>query len=543
MDQAPWYKNAVFYQIYLRAFKDSNADGVGDLPGLAQKLDYLRDLGVDCIWLTPIFPSPLRDDGYDVSDFCGIADAYGSVEDFRELLDATHDRGMRLIVDLVMNHTSDQHPWFHSARRDRHSPFRDYYVWSDSDQRYKEARIIFLDVESSNSTWDEEAGQFYWHRFFASQPDLNYDNPKVQQEMLNVARFWLAIGVDGLRVDAVPYLFEREGTSCENLPETHAYLKTLRATVDREFPGRMLLCEANQAPEDVRPYFGDGDEFHMAFHFPMMPRLYMSIGKRNAKDLRDILLRTPRIPESCQWCTFLRNHDELTLEMVTEAERQWMWDRYAPEASMRLNLGIRRRLAPLLHNDPRKVKLMYSLLLTLPGSPIIYYGDEIGMGDDIWLPDRHGVRTPMQWNTERNAGFSTAPAERLYAQVIEGAEYGPERVSVAQERGDPRSIWNAVRHMLQTRKTHRAFGSGGCSWLDVGNEAIAAYRRQNGSDDMLAIHNLSDSPAALRVAASGPLQDLLTARRFDPRLLASGFDLAAYEYLWLMSDRGSGSSA
>ena len=543
MDQALWYKNAVFYQVYLRAFKDSNADGVGDLPGLTQKLDYLRELGVDCIWLTPFFPSPLKDDGYDVSDFCGIADAYGSLEDFRQLLDATHDRGMRLIVDLVMNHTSDQHPWFQSARRDRRSPFRDYYVWSDSDQRYKEARIIFLDVESSNWTWDEQAGQFYWHRFFASQPDLNYDNPKVQQEMLDAARFWLALGVDGLRVDAVPYLFEREGTNCENLPETHAYLRELRATVDREFPGRMLLCEANQTPEDVRPYFGNGDEFQMAFHFPVMPRLYMSIGKQDSKDLRDILLRTPRIPDGCQWCTFLRNHDELTLEMVSEAERQWMWDRYAPAARMRLNLGIRRRLAPLLDNDPRKIKLMYSLLFTLPGSPIIYYGDEIGMGDNIWLPDRRGVRTPMQWNTEPNAGFSSAPAHGFYAPVIQDDEYGPARVSVAQERGDPQSIWNAVRNMLTTRKTHPAFGWGEFSWLDGRKDAIAAYRRRHDSDEVLAIHNLSDSPATLRVAAGGPLQDLLTGRWFEPHLLASGVDLAAYEYLWLTSDRESGSSA
>jgi maltose alpha-D-glucosyltransferase/alpha-amylase len=543
MDQGRWYKNAVFYQIYLRAFKDANGDGVGDLRGLTQKLDYLADLGVDCIWLMPIFPSPQRDDGYDVSDFYGIADVYGTLEDFRVLLDTAHARGIRLILDLVMNHTSDQHPWFQSARRDRHSPFRDYYVWSDSDGLYKAARIIFLDVESSNWRWDDVAGQFYWHRFYSSQPDLNYDNPRVQEEMLNVARFWLALGVDGLRTDAVPYLFEREGTSCENLPETHAYLRKLRAAIDLEFPGRMLLCEANQTPEDVRPYFGEGDEFHMAFHFPVMPRIYMSIGKGNAKDLREILQRTPRIPDSCQWCTFLRNHDELTLEMVSDDERQWMWERYAPESRMRLNLGIRRRLAPLLDNDARKIKLLHSLLFTLPGSPIIYYGDEIGMGDNIWLPDRHGLRTPMQWNSERNAGFSGAPTELLYSRVIQSDDYGPGRVSVADERRNPDSIWSAIRHMLRTRKEYSVFGWGELSWLDVGNDRIAAYRRRHADQEILAIHNLSDSQEAVRVRSSGPLSDLLTARQFEPNEMARGIELTPYQYLWLTSDRGSGSSS
>jgi trehalose synthase len=543
MDQAFWFKNAVFYEVYLRAFKDANGDGVGDLQGLTQKLAYLGDLGVDCVWLTPIFPSPLRDDGYDISDFGGIADTYGTLEDFRVLLDAAHKRGIRLIMDLVMNHTSDRHPWFQSARRDRHSQFRDYYVWSDSNKLYKDARIVFLDAESSNWTWDDEAGQFYWHRFYASQPDLNYDNPKVQEEMLNVARFWLSLGVDGLRADAVPYLFEREGTSCENLPETHAFLRRMRTVIDREFPGRMLLCEANQTPEDVRPYFGEGDEFHMAFDFPVMPRLFMSIGKGNAKELRDILLRTPRIPDGCQWCTFLRNHDELTLEMVSEDERRWMWERYAPEARMRLNLGIRRRLAPLLDGDPRKIKLMYSLLFTLPGSPVIYYGDEIGMGDNIWLPDRHGVRTPMQWNSEPNAGFSSAPARLLYAQVIEGNDYGPGRVSVAEERRNPDSIWNAIRDMLQVRKQHSVFGLGELAWLDVGNERIAAYRRRHDSQEVLATHNLSDSPASLRVSTGGALKDLLTGRRFDADQLGHGIELTSYQYLWLTSDLGSGPSS
>jgi maltose alpha-D-glucosyltransferase/alpha-amylase len=535
MDEPLWYKNAVFYEVYLRAFKDSNGDGIGDLRGLAEGLDYLGELGVDCIWLTPIFPSPMKDDGYDVADSCRIADVYGTLDDFLTMLDAAHSRGIRVIMDLVMNHTSDQHPWFQSARRDRGSPFRDYFVWSDSDQRYQDARIIFLDVERSNWTWDEEAGQFFWHRFYASQPDLNYDNPKVQEEMLNVARYWLSLGVDGLRADAVPYLFERDGTTCENLAETHAFLKRLRAVVDREFPGRMLLCEANQLPEDVRAYFAEGDEFNMAFHFPLMPRLFMTLAKGNAGDLRDILLRTPAIPESCQWCTFLRNHDELTLEMVSAESRGWMWEHYAPDPRMRLNLGIRRRLAPLLDNDPRKITLLHSLLLTLPGSPVIYYGDELGMGDNIWLPDRGGVRTPMQWDKGPNAGFSRAAPESLYAPIIQGDLYGPNRVSVAVERRDPDSIWNAMRHMLQTRKAHDALGLGTFSWMDLEDQRIAAYHRRHGSDDILAVHNLSDSPAAFSMQATGPWHDLLGRRRYGPQQLQQGFELLPYQYLWLMS--------
>ncbi|MFM8322246.1 MAG: maltose alpha-D-glucosyltransferase, partial [Chloroflexota bacterium] len=397
-DSKFWFQDAVFYEIYIRAYSDSNADGHGDLPGVISKLDYLQELGVDCLWLQPFYPSPLRDDGYDVADYYNILPEYGSVEDLRRLIDQAHARGMRVIADLVMNHTSDQHPWFQQARSDRNSPYRDYYVWSDTDRRYSDARIIFIDTERSNWTWDEQAGQYFWHRFYSTQPDLNFDNPAVQQEMLNVVKFWLDLGLDGFRADAVPYLFEREGSNCENLPETHAYLKLLRKYLDDHYPDRVLLCEANQWPEDVRPYFGDGDEFHMAFHFPLMPRIYIALKKERRDDLVWILDRTPAIPANAAWCTFLRNHDELTLEMVNEEERQFLWREYAPDPRMRLNLGIRRRLAPLMDFDPRRIRLANSLLFSLPGSPIVYYGDEIGMGDNIWLFDRNGVRTPMQWN-------------------------------------------------------------------------------------------------------------------------------------------------
>lgn len=535
MDERLWYKNAIFYQVYPRAFKDTNADGRGDLKGLESKLDYLKDLGIDCIWLMPIYPSPLKDDGYDIADFRHIASMYGSLDDFEQLLKSVHARGMRLIMDLVMNHTSDQHQWFQAAQQDRNSPYRDYYVWSDNDERYSQARIIFLDVESSNWTWDEQAGKYYWHRFYASQPDLNYDDTRVQEEMLDVARFWLRLGIDGFRADAVPYLFEREGTTCENLPETHAYLKKLRAMMDAEYPGRILLCEANQLPEDVRAYFADGDEFQMGFHFPIMPRLFMALKKGLSDDLRSILAKTPPIPPECQWCTFLRNHDELTLEMVTPEERQWMWENYAPEPRMRLNLGIRRRLAPLLDNDDRKIKLINSLLLTLPGSPIIYYGDEIGMGDDIWLPDRNGVRTPMQWTAGPNAGFSDAPAESLYSPVVASDSFEPARVNVAAQQADPGSLWHAMRHMLHVRKQHPAFGWGELAWLDCEVPQIAAYRRWYHGESIVAIHNLDYSPQQVSFALdqTGPLSDLLTNRRFplDDRTL--DLELLPYEYLWL----------
>jgi len=538
MNQNPlWYKDAVFYQIYVRAFRDGNRDGHGDIEGLTQKLDYLEELGVDCIWLMPIYPSPLRDDGYDIADYYNIGKTFGTLDSFKALIEAAHKRNIRIIMDLVLNHTSDQHPWFQASRSDRNSPYRDYYVWSDSDQKYKDARIIFVDTEPSNWTWDEAAGQYYWHRFYASQPDLNYDNPQVREEMFKIAGFWLELGIDGFRADAVPYLFEREGSICENLPETHVYLKQLRAFLDKNYPGRILLCEANQWPEDVRPYFGNGDEFHMGFHFPIMPRIYMGLKKGSAEDMQEILRRTPSIPENCQWCTFLRNHDELTLEMVTEEERQWMWDQYAPEARMRLNLGIRRRLAPLLDNDQRKIRLAYSLLFTLPGSPILYYGDEIGMGDNIWLEDRNGVRTPMQWEAKATAGFSEAPIGSFYAPVIDDELYGPARVNVDAQRGDPNSLLNVIRSMIAIRKQHQGFGWGGFKWLDLHNESIAAFQRTYGGETILAIHNVSNSNQIISYQTQKPvktLTDLLSEQEYFPVRDTFEIKLRPYQYLWLI---------
>lgn len=537
MNQSLWYKDAIFYQIYVRAFRDSNGDGHGDLRGLTQKLDYLQELGVDCLWLMPLYPSPLKDDGYDIADYYNIADTFGTLDDFKDLIEAAHGRNIRIIMDLVLNHTSDQHPWFQEARADRSSPYRDYYVWSDTDQKFKDARIIFLDTEPSNWTWDETAGQYFWHRFYSSQPDLNYDSPKVQEEMIKVASFWLDLGIDGFRADAVPYLFEREGTNCENLPETHAYLKSLRAFIDQNYPGRILLCEANQWPEDVRPYFGDGDEFHMGFHFPIMPRIFMALKKERGEDMREILRRTPSIPENCQWCIFLRNHDELTLEMVTEEERQWMWENYAPEPRMRLNLGIRRRLAPLLDNDERKIRLAHSLLFTLPGSPILYYGDEIGMGENIWLEDRNGVRTPMQWEPEPTAGFSETSNGSLYAPVLSDEVYAPARVNVKSRRSRPDSLWNSIRHMIAVRKRHKVFGWGDFKWIDLENKSIAAFQRTFQDQTILAIHNLSSTKQNI----SHPIKksvtsmtDLLTEKDFLSLNQTIELTLEPYQYLWLM---------
>ncbi|MGZ9164303.1 MAG: maltose alpha-D-glucosyltransferase [Anaerolineales bacterium] len=536
MDQTLWYKDAIFYEVYVRAFYDSNSDGHGDLKGLKQKLDYVEELGVNCLWLLPIYPSPLKDDGYDISDYYGVHSTYGDLEDVKELLEAAHERGIRVIMDLVLNHTSDQHPWFQAARSDRNSPYRDYYVWSDTDQKYKDARIIFVDTEPSNWTWHEKTRQYYWHRFYASQPDLNYDNPRVQDEMLKIASFWLDMGVDGFRADAVPYLFEREGTNCENLPETHVYLKTLRAFMDKNYPGRILLCEANQWPEEVRPYFGDGDEFHMGFHFPIMPRIYMALKKGRRDDMVEILRRTPPIPENCQWCTFLRNHDEMTLEMVTEQERQWMWKEYAPEPRMRLNLGIRRRLAPLLDNDRRKIELAHALLFGLPGSPILYYGDEIGMGDNIWLPDRNGVRTPMQWSSEPEAGFSDAPVQSSYAPIINDDLYGPARTNVQSQRHDRNSLWNTLRHMLMIRKEHPSFSRGGFEWLDLENDRTAGFQRISEDETILAIYNLSDSEQRIVLKTKEPvksLTDLLSQKVFTSTNESMELDLAPYQFLWL----------
>jgi maltose alpha-D-glucosyltransferase/alpha-amylase len=527
-----WYKDAIFYQIYVRAFYDSNGDGHGDIKGLTQKLDYLQELGVDCLWLMPIYPSPLKDDGYDIADYYNIAKTFGTLEEFKELLDTAHRRGLRIIMDLVLNHTSDVHPWFQASRADQMSPYRDYYVWSDTDQKYKDARIIFLDSEPSNWTWDEQAGQYFWHRFYSSQPDLNYDNPRLQAEMLRVAAFWLDFGIDGFRADAVPYLFEREGTNCENLPETHRYLKKLRAFMEERYPNRILLCEANQWPEDVRPYFGDGDEFQMGFHFPIMPRIYMALKKGTVGDMREIISRTPPIPENCQWCIFLRNHDELTLEMVTPEERDWMWQQYAPDPRMKLNLGIRRRLAPLLDNDRRKIELAHSLLFSLPGSPILYYGDEIGMGDNIWLPDRNGVRTPMQWTAGDTAGFSEASVSSFYAPTIVDELYSSARVNVQSQRQDPGSLWSTIRHMIAVRRNHHAFGRGDFKWLGLENESIAAFERSYQDESILAIHNLSNADQTVSLknkTSANKLADILTNQNFDSQHV----ELAPYQFLWL----------
>ncbi len=535
-----WYQNAVFYQVYVRAFCDSNGDGHGDFPGLTSKLDYIASLGVDCLWIMPMYPSPLEDDGYDIADYYGIHPDYGTLDDFKTFLHEAHQRGLRVITDLVLNHTSDQHPWFQEARQSKDSPYRDYYVWSDTNEKYKGVRIIFLDVEPSNWSYDETAGQYFWHRFYATQPDLNWDNPKMQAEMSNVIRFWLDLGVDGFRADAVPYLIEREGTSCENLPETHTHLRKIRALMDAEYPEAILLCEANMWPEDVRPYFGDptqpgGAEFHMGFHFPIMPRIYMALKKGDATDMIDILNRTPEIPPECQWVTFLRNHDELTLEMVTEEDRQWMWEQYAPEPRMRLNLGIRRRLAPLLDNDRRKIELANALLFTLPGSPIVYYGDEIGMGDNIWLPDRNGVRTPMQWTDKPGAGFSTAPADSFYLPLLDSPAYAPGSANVAAAQADSTALLHTLRRMIAVRKQHPAFGQGAFRWAVCNTTAVAAFWRETDGEQILSLNNLTDSEQTVTVTApaGAPAAIMGRANGWTLREGQLTATLSPYEYLWL----------
>ncbi len=537
-----WYKDAVFYEVFVRAFADGNGDGIGDLRGLTAKLDYIQHLGVDCIWLLPVYPSPLRDQGYDVTDYYSIHPDYGTLDDFRALVDEAHRRGLRIIADLIPNHTSDQHPWFQASRNPQHpehARYRDWYVWSRTDRRYPDARIIFLDTEQSNWTWDPIRGEFYWHRFFYHQPDLNYDNPEVQQEMLNVVRFWLDLGIDGFRVDAVPYLFEREGTNCENLPETHAYLKRLRAFVDEHAPGALLLSEANQWPEDARAYMGDGDEFHMNFHFPLMPRIYIALARADRTPILHILGRTPPIPETCQWATFLRCHDELTLEMVTDEERRFLWDFYAPEPRMRLNLGIRRRLAPLLGNDRQRIELANSLLFTLPGSPVVYYGDEIGMGDNIWLEDRNGLRTPMQWADAPNAGFSEAPPDALYSPVVDDGTFGYRQVNVEQQAADPRSLLNRMREMIRVRKAHPAFGRGDIRFVDAGHPSVLAYlRTQAQNETLLIVNNLSEQPRSAGLAlaeyAGATPVDLFTGETLPP-IAAEPYPLTLgrYQYRWL----------
>ncbi len=489
-DDPLWYKTAVFYELYVRGFQDGSGDGSGDFRGLTERLDYLQWLGIDCVWLLPIFPSPLRDGGYDVADYFSILPSYGTLGDFYEFLEAAHDRGIRVIADLVMNHTSDQHPWFQEARRPG-SAKRDWYVWSDTDQRYLDARVIFVDTEASNWTWDPEAQAFYWHRFFSHQPDLNYANPEVQEAMLEVIRFWLDMGLDGFRLDAVPYLFEREGTDCENLPETHEFLKRVRKEVDSKYEGKLLLAEANQWPPDVVPYFGDGDECHMAFNFPVMPRMFMALRREDRTPIIEIMNRTPKIPDTAQWGLFLRNHDELTLEMVTDEERDYMYNEYAKDPRMRRNIGIARRLAPLLDNGRRQMEMLYSLLFSLPGSPVVYYGDEVGMGDNIYLGDRDGVRTPMHWTSDRNAGFSRADPAALYLPLLMDPVYGYQAVNVEAQERVATSFLHWLRRLLQVRKQHPVFGQGDYEPLYPENRRVFAFIRQLGADVVLVVANLS----------------------------------------------------
>jgi maltose alpha-D-glucosyltransferase/alpha-amylase len=494
VDDPLWYKDAVIYQLNVKSFLDSNDDGIGDFQGLTSKLSYIRDLGVNTIWLMPFYPSPLKDDGYDIADYKNVHPQFGTLDDFRTMLREAHRLGLKVVTELIINHTSDQHPWFQAARKaPPGSPERDFYVWSDTDQKYLGTRIIFIDTETSNWTFDPVAKAYYWHRFFSHQPDLNFDNPRVMSAVLEIMRFWLDMGVDGFRLDAIPYLVEREGTNNENLRETHDVIKRLRAAIDANYKNRFLLAEANQWPEDVREYFGDGDECHMAYHFPLMPRIYMSIAQEDRYPISEIMQQTPDIPDSCQWAIFLRNHDELTLEMVTSKERDYMYTTYAADVRARINLGIRRRLSPLMENDRERIKLMNSLLLSMPGSPILYYGDEIGMGDNVFIGDRNGVRTPMQWSPDRNAGFSRADPQRLYLPPIMDPIYGYPSVNVEAQSRDPSSLLSWTKRMLAVRKNSQAFGRGTRRFLRPGNRKILAYLREYGEDSVLCVANLSRS--------------------------------------------------
>jgi maltose alpha-D-glucosyltransferase/alpha-amylase len=539
-----WYKDAVIYEIHVRAFADSNDDGIGDFPGLISKLDYLQELGVTCIWLLPFFPSPLRDDGYDISNYTDVNPSYGTIADFQELLDAAHARNMQVMIELVINHTSDQHPWFQRARHaPKGSPEREMYVWSDTDKKFEGVRIIFTDTEKSNWTWDEVAQQYYWHRFFSHQPDLNFDHPRVMEEVLNAMRFWLDMGVDALRLDAIPYLVERDGTSCENVPETHLLIKHIRAVMDAEYENRLLLAEANMWPADVRPYFGDGDECQMAFHFPLMPRIYMALRQEDRLPITDIMAQTPPIPANCQWGLFLRNHDELTLEMVTDDERDYMNLAYAADTRMRINVGIRRRLAPLMDNNRRRIELLNSLLLSFPGTPIMYYGDEIGMGDNIYLGDRNGVRTPMQWNSDRNAGFSKAVPAKLYFPVIMDPIWGYQAINVEAQESDPSSLLHWTRNMIALRKIFQVFGRGTLEFLHPENRKVLAYIRdcdfEDGhSETVLCVANLSRfaQPVQLdlsKYAGRNPVEMLgyVTFPSIDETPYA--LTLAPYSFFWL----------
>ena len=536
-DDKLWYKDAVIYQLHVRTFCDSDGNGIGDFRGLTNKLDYLQELGINAIWLLPFYPSPLRDDGYDISDYTSVNPTYGTIEDFKIFLAAAHSRRIRVITELVLNHTSDQHPWFQEARSSRDNPKRDWYVWSDTDNRYQGVRIIFLDTEMSNWAWDPISKSYYWHRFFGHQPDLNFDNPAVREAMWDVMKFWCEIGVDGFRLDAVPYLVEREGTSCENLPETHAVIKDLRMRLDQAYPGKMLLAEANQWPADVRAYFGEADEFHMAFHFPLMPRMFMAVKLEDRKPIIEILEQTPQIPENCQWCIFLRNHDELTLEMVTDIERDYMYDSFANDKAMRINLGIRRRLAPMMENDRRRIELLNGLLLSMPGTPIIYYGDEIGMGDNVYLGDRNGVRTPMQWNGGWNAGFSSADPERLYSPLISNPVYGFQAINVDSQRRSEHSLLSWTKSVIQTRNSFRVFSRGSIEFLSPSNHRVLAYVRQLGEEKVLVVNNLSSSAQAVELDLQrnkGHIPIEMFGRNLFPRIgdLPYLLTLAPYQFFW-----------
>ncbi len=549
--QKNWFQTAVFYEVLVRGFYDANGDGTGDLAGITSKLDYLQWLGVDCLWLLPFYQSPLRDGGYDISDFWTILPEYGDLADAVELIEEAHKRGIRIIADLVMNHTSDQHPWFQESRLDRGNAKSDWYVWNDSDELYSDARIIFVDTEKSNWSYDPQRGQYYWHRFFSHQPDLNYDNPEVADTMIDVCRYWLDIGLDGFRLDAVPYLFEREGTNCENLPETHEYLRRLRKEVDSLYPGRVLLAEANQWPEDVVQYFGNDDECHMCFHFPVMPRMFMAVRREQRYPITEILARTPEIPPGCQWGIFLRNHDELTLEMVTDEERDYMWAEYAKDPRMKRNIGIGRRLAPLVENDRRVAELLHALLFSFPGSPILYYGDEITMGDNIYLGDRDGVRTPMQWSPDRNAGFSSADFAQLYLPPLMDPVYGFQAVNVEAQMRNTSSFLHWMKRMLDVRKQHPVFGTGNFEVITLENPSVLAYVRTlevppsqadggpvgQGPDIVLCVCNLSKlaQPAELPLQKwSGKVPIELMGRVPFPRIgeLPYFITLAPYSFYW-----------
>ncbi|HEY1484127.1 MAG TPA: maltose alpha-D-glucosyltransferase [Candidatus Acidoferrum sp.] len=537
-----WYKDAVIYQLHVRTFCDSNADGIGDFAGLTRRLDYLQGLGITAIWLLPFYPSPLRDDGYDIADYTSVHSSYGTLDDFKTFLEAAHSRGIRVIIEMVLNHTSDQHPWFKESRSSRDNPKRDWYVWSETDTGYQGVPIVFVDTETSNWAWDPISKSYYWHRFFSHQPDLNYDNPAVFEAVWDVMKFWLDIGVDGFRLDAVAFLVEREGTLCENLPETHAVIREIRKRLDISYPSTMLLAEANQWPADVRAYFGDGDEFHAAFHFPLMPRMFMAVKLEDRKPIIEILEQTPEIPETAQWFIFLRNHDELTLEMVTDIERDYMYDEYATDKTMRINRGIRRRLAPMMNNDRRRIELLNGLLMSMPGTPIVYYGDEIAMGDNIYLGDRNGVRTPMQWNSSLNAGFSSADPERLYAPVISNAVYGYQAVNVDAQTRSEHSLLLWMKSLIKVRNAFRVFGRGTMQFLTPSNHRVLAYVRQFEGQTVLVVNNLSNSAQAVELDVQrykGYVPIEMFGRNLFPRFgnLPYLLTLGPYQFYWFQLRR------